>query len=443
MDEQNLLPGMEAAIEQACAKDVPRAEGPPRLRRPDRSQAEFRPCVLDELLEDDHPARTIWAVVQKLDLIRFHQAIAARGSSPGRAATDPALLIALWLYATTRGLANARELERLCRTHDAYRWICGGVKVNHHTLSDSRSDHATLIDDLFTQVLALLMHKGLVQIRRISQDGTRVRASAGSSSFRREKTLKMLEAEAREHIEELKAMADDPSLSARQAAAQRRAAEERKRRIDEAISQLLGLQEAKAAQKQKPSKQREPRVSTTDPQARVMRMGDGGFRPAYNVQFASDTDSRAIVGVAVSNSGTDVNHATPMRQQVEERTGGNVSEHLLDGGYVGLANIDQAAAEGVTIYAPPPMSRKADVDPHQPRDGDSDAVIQWRQRMAEPSAKDIYKERAATSETINADVKTLRGLERLRVRGLSKVFCAALWSALAYNVFDFGQQLVG
>ena len=156
---------------------------------PDRRQAVMQPCVLDELLEDDHPARTIWSVVERLDLSRFESAIVARGGDPGRAATDPRLLVSLWLYAYTRGVGSGRELDRLCGCRDAYRWLCGGVSLNYPTLNDFRVEHAEALDDLFTQVVMRLVQKDVVDIQRISRDGTRVRASAGGGSFRKHATL--------------------------------------------------------------------------------------------------------------------------------------------------------------------------------------------------------------------------------------------------------------
>ena len=185
---------------------------------------------------------------------------------------------------------------------------------------------------------------------------------------------------------------------------------------------------------------REPRASTTDSEARVMKTPDGGFRPAYNVQLAADTESRAIVGVSVTNSGSDRALSEPMRQEVESRTGGKVEEHLMDGGFVNFDPLDQAEQAGVTVYAPPQASKK--VDPYQVRPTDSAEVAKWRRRMATEEAKTIYKERAATSETVNADLRTYRGLDRFLVRGLAKVKCVALWSALAYNLMHFGKALL-
>jgi transposase len=319
----------------------------------------------DDLIPQGHPARIIWDVVQKLDLSAFCEPIKARDGVCGRNMTDPALLIALWLYAATGGVGSARELARLCLESKPYQWICGGVSINHHTLSDFRVGHAKALDELFTQVLASLVDKGLVKVHRISQDGTRVRACAGAASFRGEERLAKLMEEAQAHVKELSALLDAPeksaSLSAKQKAARRRAAEERVERIEAAVKQLPKLKEKQQAAAQqagnghygKKLKKGKPRVSTTDPDARVMKMSDGGFRPAVNVQFAVDTESRAIVGVDVSQAGSDKGLAEGMRTQVEQRTGGKVQEHLMDGGFLVLEEIDRSVEQGVTLFVPP------------------------------------------------------------------------------------------
>ncbi len=445
---------MDTSPNSAAAID---AHGDLRLRRPERAQVIMRMECDDDLIGQGHQARVIWSVVQKLDLWAFHEPIKAREGVCGRDTTDPALLIALWLYAATRGVGSARELARLCAESRPYQWLCGGVSLNHHTLSDFRVGHAKALDDLFTQVLASLVDKGLVKVQRISQDGTRVRACAGASSFRGEERLGELLKQSKAHVEELGALLDDPeksaTLSARHKAAQRRAAQERVERIEAAVAQLPEVknkqQEAaiKAGDGEygKKVKKGRPRVSTTDPDARVMKRGDGGFRPAVNVQLATDTQSRAVVGVDVSGAGSDKGLTEPMREQVQKRTGCKVEEHLVDGGYLKLDEIDTAAAQGVTLFVPPNVPRDpAKLDQrYQPKPTDSEAQARWRERMGTDEAQKIYRQRAATIETINADLKTHRAMDRFLVRGMGKVKCVALWCALAYNLLHFGHALVG
>jgi len=416
-----------------------------RFRRPDRSQMRMVALSLDETIPAEHHVRVLWEVVERLDLSGFTAGLKVYEGEAGRSATDVRLLVALWLYAATQGVGSARELARLCECHDAYRWLCGGVSVNYHTLSDFRVDHEKALDDLMTEVLAMLMERDIVRVHRISQDGLRVRASAGKSSFRREGRLQSLLEQAQAQVAALKAQREAPAgtdRNARRSAARERAARERLDRVNQAIEALGEVKKVKARardnQRDKPS---EPRVSTTDSEAHVMKMPDGGFRPAYNVQVVADTESRAIVEVAVTTEGTDKAQSEPLREQVQERTGGTVKDHLMDGGFVKLEQIERAEKAGVKVYAPPQQSRK-DIDPYRVRETDSAEIAAWRTRMAGDPAKTIYKERASTSETVNADLRTYRGLGPFLVRGLRKVRCVVLWSALAYNLMHFGPVLL-
>jgi hypothetical protein len=269
---------------------------------------------------------------------------------------------------------------------------------------------------------------------------------------------KLLE-EAKQHVEELHQRLDSPAsplaaVTAKQAAARKRAVRERQERLEQAIAQLPELKKRqeeaakRAGQGQRGQKlrEKEPRVSTTDAEARVMKMPNGGYNPAVNVQLATDTESRAIVGVEVSNEGSDAaGLSAPMRQQVEERTGGKVEEHLLDGGYLRTQDIEEAHAQGVALFVPPKPARNPEKRGHEldPKPGDSPAVRAWKERMRSEKGKEIYKQRAATSETTNAELRTLRGLGRILVRGLAKARCMALWCALAYNVMHFATVLLG
>jgi transposase len=432
-------------------------QGAVRLRKAERNQVAMVTRCLDEEVGTRHPVRTVMGVVEKLDVSGFCEPIRARQGVAGRDATDPRLLVGLWLYACVRGIGSARELARRCEESDPFRWLCGGVTVNHRLLSDFRTDHADALDDLFTQVLVSLVDKKLVRVSRISQDGVRVRVSAGSNSFRREERLQELLEQARQQVLELRKQLESPALSAavtaRQKAARQRAAESRQHRLEEAIAQLpeLKQKQAEAAQRAGEGKcgekirARQPRVSTTDGCTRVMKMANGGFNPAVNVQLATDTESRAILAVEVSNEGSDsAGLSEPMRQQVEQRTGGKVEQHLVDGGYMRTEDIVQAHQQGVELFVPPkparnPQNRGRELEP---KPGDSEAVRAWKQRMASAEGQKIYKDRAATSETVNADLRTYRGLVPLTVRGLEKITCVALWCALAHNLVHFGKALV-
>ena len=363
--------------------------------------------------------------------------------------------MALWLWACTDGVGSARGLAKLCAESAPYRWLCGGVGVNHHLLADFRVGFGPALDGLFTRVLASLVDQGLVAVHRISQDGTRVRACAGSGSFRRRPTLEKLLEEAEAHVAGLRSLLEDPErsagLSAKKRAAMARAAREREQRVGAALARLPALEARQAALAKKVSQKdraggrlKEPRASTTDAEARVMKMPDGGFRPAVNVQLAVDTASRAVVGVAVAGEGVDTGQLEPMRRQVAARTGLKVAEHLADGGFLTLDDVERAAREGVDLYAPPKPPRNTDKrgSEYEPRPTDCEAVRAWRERMGSDAGKEVYKERAATSETVNADPKAHRGLVQLTVRGLAKATCVALWCALAYNLMHFAQDLL-
>ena len=424
------LPPEESPAARPAAADPKRGA---RLREANRAQVTWGRIDLEAQLPEDHPARAICAVVERMDLAALYVPIEARDEVAGAPAIDPKVLLQLWVYATSEGEGSAREIWRLTQLHAAYRWICGGVDVGYHVLSDFRTERSPVVDALITQVLALLMKQDLVDLRRVAQDGTRVRASAGAASFRREQTLQALMQEARTHLEAVTREAADPVISARRAAARQRGAQQRIERLEAALTQIPEVTETK---QRSGAKDATVRVSTTDPDARVMKMGDGGFHPAFNVQFATTTDqARVIVGVEVTNRGSDAGQSTPMLQQIEQRTGVRPDEMLVDGGYAQHAAIDQATEQKVTVYAPVPKPRKGDTrDPHAPHADDSEAVAAWRQRMGTDEAKAIYRQRAATAETVNADAKEHRGLDGLAVRGLEKVAGSASLFVLTYNI---------
>ena len=406
-----------------------------RLYTAVRNQVEIMIRDLDSLLPQDHLARAIWAIVESLDLSAFYAPIKAVVGEPGHPASDPKVLVALWIYATADGVGKARELDRLCNEHDAYRWLCGGVPINYHMLSDFRVEHRQSLDALMTKILAAMMAEGFVSLDRVAQDGMRVRASAGAGSFRREGKLKELLAKAEEQVKRLSAEVDDleepqSEPSAREEGARERAARERQERIERALAELPGAREAK-----KTAKEREnARVSTTDPEARVMKMADGGFRPAFNVELATDTKSQVITGVEVINRGTDADQASPMLEQVEERSGKTPQDYLADGGFATLGEVDRFAAAGVTFYAPTRAPRGDSREKTEPRPGDSPAVADWRVRMGTDEAKAIYRERAATAECVNAQFRSRHGLYQFVVRGLAKVTCVVLWMVITHNL---------
>jgi transposase len=415
----------------------PERRGRPRLQRPNRDQLTLRPADLESLLPAEHEARLVWAFVESRDLSGFHARIRAVEGHAGRPPIDPAILVSLWLYATLNCVGSARALDRLCDEHDAYRWIAGGVAVNYHTLAEFRATEVDLLDALLVQSVAALLATGEVTLVRVAHDGIRVRASAGAASFRRrprlEAALELAEAQVAALRDELD---DDPGATSRRvAAARERAATEREARVRAALAALPELEAAKERAKARGRKDRPvspARASTTDPDARVMRMGDNGFRPAFNGQFSTDVDSGLVCGVSVTNRGTDHGELVPIVRRLERAFGRRPDEVLVDGGYVVLDDIAALEASGTAVYAPPPEHR-ATGDAISHRRPDAPGVAAWRERMGTDPARATYRLRAATAEWTNALARN-RGLQQFRVRGLAKVHSVLLWYALAHNL---------
>jgi transposase len=421
-------------------------EDKPRVIEPVRNQLSLQTMDLESLVSDEHPVRAIWALVERLDLAEYYDEIASRGSKAGRPATDPRVMLALWLFANSEGVGSARLLERLCERDAPYRWICGGVSVNHHTLSDFRVEHGKKLDRLLTQTLAALMKQGVVKLRRVAQDGMKVRASAGAASFKRKQSLERAVKEAEQQVRRLKReLADDPGADIRRVtAAKERAAVARRDAIEAALKEIPLIEEKREAHAKKDGtrKAKEVRASTTDAESRVMKMADGGFRPAFNVQLATDVDGGCIVGVGVTNNGTDQPHVAPMLDDIERRTGTLPKNYLVDGGFVSLENIEVVSKRCGKAYAPVPDPRSEKVDRYAPKPDDSPAVAAWRRRMGTESAKRIYLQRGAVAERTNADLRGHRGLDRLNVRGLAKVKSVVLLAALTFNLLRMISEAV-
>ncbi len=411
-------------------------QGAARVVEANRAQMRLVPLDLEAVLPEDHQARAVWAFVERVDMTEFYARIAAREGSAGRPAIDPRILLALWIEATLDGVGSARELERLCRYHLAYQWICGGVNVNYHTLSDFRSESADLLRGVLTETVAMLMSQGLVEMRRVAQDGMRVRSAAGAASFHTRPTLEKLMRVAREQVETLTRELDsDPGASkTREEAARKRAAEQRAERIERALEEMKEAEKRKRSKNGK--KKTEARTSTTDPSARVMKMADGGFRPAYNVHLVTDTTTRVIVAVEVDNQGTDLHAMVPLAEQVNTQFGRDPKEWLADGGCASLENIDKMSERGCKVFAPL-RTRRSGRNEWEIRPTDSVAVQQWRQRMNTDDGKAIYKQRGGAAEWVNARCRA-QGLMQFLVRGVNKALSVVLLHAITNN---FSRQL--
>ena len=426
--------------------------GRPRLRRPERRQVELQTLCLDDLLPPDHRGRLVWAFAEGLDLGPLYAAIKAVEGHAGHPLADPRMLMALWLNATIDGIGSARHLARLCEEHLAYRCLCGGVGVNAKTLADFPIGHGGLLEALLIDSVAALMKSGVAR-ERVAQDGVRVRASAGAASFRRASTLKRRRREAAEPVASLKAELEaDPGAAGRcHQAARRRAAREREQRVSQALEAAEALAKGCAepagggtktdgrdgddagcgdAGDDATTTAKEPRVLTTDPEARVMKIADGGFRPAYNVQFASAVESGVIAAVVVDATGSDMGRLASMSDKLERDYGVRPGEHLADGGFAKHDDLIALAKAGVTSYVPVPRPRQAGRDRHLPLPKDPPELAAWRRRMGREEAQAICRERAAAAELPNAQARN-RGLLRFPIRGGEKARSIALWHALA------------
>ena len=391
--------------------------------------------ALDQLIREDHPARAVWQYVCSLDLKGFYQDIQAVKGGAGRDAVDPRILLALWIFATLEGVGSARRLAELCTRDFAYLWICGEVTVNRDMLNNFRSHHPEALDALMTETIGILLHHDLVQLKRVTQDGMRVRAAAGKHTFRSRSKLEKHLQEAREQVEQMRREDDDDQAGrSRQEAARQRAAKERVERLQQAIEEREKLRQQKEVKKKGSGEA--ARCSTTDPEARTMKMADGGFRPAYNVQFATTCDSRMIVGVDVNNAGGDSGLMGPMVDRLEQRFHCVPEEYLVDGGFSSRDDTTALEQRGVKVYSPIKAEAKllaSGDDPYGRRRGDSDEYFAFRQRMKTPDAQAIYRQRNSTAELPNAGCRN-RGLHRFTLRGLAKARLIAVWQALAHNL---------
>lgn len=405
------------------------------MNRADRSQVDPNPKTLDELIPEHDPARLVWELVQELDMTPLYEKIKAVEGHPGRTPIDPRILVALWLYATIEGIASARELGRRCYRDDPFKWLRGGVDVNYHTLSDFRTAHGDWLEQQIVDVVAVLMRQGLIDLNRVGQDGMRVRASAGSSSFKKQEKLQEFTQQAQEQWDRLEKEFKNgsPELSARQLAGRERAARERLERLQRAKEERKKVEAAREARKKGDG--RNARASTTDPEARRMKMGDGGYRPAYNVQFATTLDTLVITGVDVINAGSDGGQMDPMVERIEQQQGELPDEYYSDGGFSTKEDIEKLGGRGVSVYTPVKEAERQQreaKDPYSRRRGESPELGQWRQRMGTEEAKAKYRQRSKC-EWSNAVCRN-RGMYQFLVRGLAKVKALVLWYVLAHNL---------
>jgi transposase len=417
-----------------------------RVIRADRAQTHFDFIDLEALLPADHRARIVWGFVESLDLSALYDRIKAREGEAGRPPPDPAVLLALWLYATVEGVGSARELERLAKCDLAYRWLAGGVPLNYHGLADFRVDQIDVLDRLLTQSVTALIGEGLVSLAEIAVDGTKVRASASKKSFKNAGKLLDIEAAVERRLAALKAeLASDPAASTRRRqAARERAANDVKARAARARQALDRLSAERKEREKKhakdEAKKSEPKASLSDPDARHMRFPDGAVRPGYNAQIAAAASEGVIVSIDMTDRRNDAGLATPMVDDIARRYGRTPDRLLVDTGYATCHDIVALAehpAGPVTVYTPQPTESK-DAKPESirrrvnKRAREPDSVKAWRERMASAAGQAVYAMRKRI-ERINADRKN-HGFGFIAVRGLLKAKAVALWHALANNL---------
>lgn len=417
-----------------------------RVIRADRRQLRWDMIDLEGLLPADHRARVVWSFVESLDLSELYDRVRSREGEAGRPAADPAVLLALWLFATVEGVGSARALERLAESDVAYRWLAGGVPVNHHGLADFRVETVEILDRLLTQSVTALIGEGLVRLAEIAVDGTKVRASASKKSFKTGERLLQVEAAVAERLAALKQeLESDPGASnRRRQAARERAARDVQERAAKARAALERLEaERKARAKSHPkdeAKKKEPRASTSDPEARHMRFPDGAVRPAYNAQIAATPQEGVIVSIDMTDRRNDAGLAGPMVDDIVRRYGKTPDKLLVDTSYATSEDLVALAAHPngpIKVYTPPPSERN-DVKPaslsrrRRKREKEHGCLKEWRERMASEAGKAVYALRKRI-ERINADRKN-HGFGFLPVRGLIKAKAHALWHAIANNL---------
>lgn len=402
-----------------------------RTVEPERRQGVIRFEMPEDTLAKSHTARVLWEITGQLDLSGFVQHAKAIKGCAGRPAYSPRMLLTLWLYAISQGVGSAREIARRTKTDLAYRWLTGEMQVSHQLLSRFRVGHGEALERLMTDVVGTLLHQGLLSLQTVAQDGTRVRASASAPSFRSNEALEQCLEQAALHLKAVLAQADDPELTAAQKAAREAKARDFERRVREAIATV---------QQMHPAAKAKARASTTDHEARVMKMADGGYRPGYNVQLAVAGSSmggpRTVVGLRVTNVGSDMNSLTPMLDDIERRTGELPSQLLADANHTALDDIRAVSARGVEVLTPVPRRTR---NSRQARD---EAIAAWLARMQTALAHDALRSRASLCELVNAHLKGRFGLGRLLVRGMAKVKCILLLGCLTFNLLQHAQGLL-
>jgi len=404
-----------------------------RTREPERNQVAIRFEAPEDVLSADHRARVLWHLLGQLDLSPLLAEAKSVEGRQGRDVLSVRMLLTLWLYAISEGIGSGREIERRLKTDPAFQWIVGDQSVGRTKLNEFRVSHRVALDKIFTDVLAVLLHKQLLSLDLVAQDGTRVRASASAPSFRRAESLEACREQAQLHLRAVLAEDDDEAdLRARKAREAK--AREHAERVEAAIAAVKQLDNGRRDSK--------PRASTTDPEARVMKMPDGGFRPAFNVQLATagspEGGPRTIVGARVTNVGSDMGSVKPMLDDIAQRTGRLPETLLADANHASFEDIKDAAARGVeALVSVPKRSKNAKAQAER-----APEIEAWLKRMETDEAKEKFRARASLCELTNAHAKSRFALSTLLVRGIEKVTCVVLLTALVSNLLAHAPSLL-
>lgn len=410
-------------------------KAPAHIREPQRSHGITFERV-DDLVAHDHPARLLWDVLGGFDLAPFSARIRSTPGAAGRPQLSPRMVLTAWLYAYSQGVGSARHLAKLLRTDLAYLWIVGDLEIGHHKLSEFRAEHGEALNQLFTDVLAQLLHRGLISLDAMAQDGMRVRAAAGAASFRSYGSLLECRQQAELHLKAVLAQVDSPAESFAVQARREAAARDFQQRVEQAIKACV--------QQRHDHPERVARGSTTDAEARVMKMADGGFRPGLNVQFGTvgkpTGGPRTIVAVRVTNVGSDLGSLLPMVDQVHQRLGQYPRTVVADSNHAKHDDLIALMALGIEPVVTVPSARRG-----QPRGEQADQrepIQRWRERMAQEPAKSQARARASVAELANAWQKSKHGLTQALVRGAARLLNVMLLGALAMNLLQHAPKLL-
>lgn len=414
-----------------------------KLKYAVRNQVEMQLECLDQQLPPEHLVRELWAYVEQMNVCGLLTNIESFSGKPGAPAFDPRTLICLWLYATTDGVSSARKLSRLCREHLVYRWICGGEEINYHTLSSFRSVCGLTLENLLVGTLAILHDEGFLDLQKlsVSHDGMRVRASAGKDSMHRRGKVESSLQQAKIYYDELQTLTDNEtsdSINKRKKSARLRAAKERVERLEESLKTLETLEDN---QRQRTDREvREPRVSTTDPDAAMLRMANGGKDVSHNIQFTVENKTRVVTSVYIAQGSSDTGTLVPAMIEHQRLHGQLPTQVLADRGFFKYKDIAYLEQRGTEVYLPdlyPDAKNRRVLKSEQPY------IEKWKQRIETDAAKELYKQRASTVEWVNACARN-QGLQQLLLRGRSKVWITALWHALTHNlrrIFSLRKEL--